>query len=155
MTQRNAPTSRPTGLARRTGRRGSSAIEFALIFPVLIAILGSVVEYGLMFNEYLSVVSATRNGARWGANWTVDSGDSETEAITRVRDSLDLVSLSCSESQQTDGNCSVTATLDVLPVYGYRYIEVRTAMRYNPIFGGILPYPEYMTYQSSMVLADQ
>ena len=88
MIQRKASTS------RRKSRRGGAAIEFGLIFPVLIAILGSVVEYGLMFNEYLSVVSATRNGARWGANWTVDSGDSETEAITRVRESLDLVSLS-------------------------------------------------------------
>ncbi len=149
MIQRKASTS------RRKSRRGGAAIEFGLIFPVLIAILGSVVEYGLMFNEYLSVVSATRNGARWGANWTVDSGDSETEAITRVRESLDLVSLSCSEAEQTDGNCSVTAIVDTLPVYGYNYIEVRTALRYDPIFGGLLPYPEYMTYQSSMVLADQ
>ena len=136
-------------------RKGGAAIEFGLIFPILIAILGSVVEYGLMFNEYLSVVSATRNGARWGANWTVDSGDSETEAILRVRESLDLVSLSCSEAEQTDGNCSVTAVVDTLPVYGYNFIEVRTALRYDPIFGGLLPYPEYMTYQSSMVLADQ
>jgi Flp pilus assembly protein TadG len=146
---------RSTATSRRKGRSGGAAIEFGLIFPVLIAILGSVVEYGLMFNEYLSVVSATRDGARWGANWTVDSGDSETEAITRVRDSLDLVSLSCTEADESDGNCSVTAILDVLPVYGYNYIEVRTAMRYDPIFGGLLPYPEYMTYQSSMVLADQ
>lgn len=146
---------RSTSTSRRMGRSGGAAIEFGLIFPVLIAILGSVVEYGLMFNEYLSVVSATRDGARWGANWTVDSGDSETEAITRVRDSLDLVSLSCTESDESDGNCSVTAILDVLPIYGYNYIEVRTAMRYDPIFGGLLPYPEYMTYQSSMVLADQ
>lgn len=142
-------------IQRPTERRGGAAIEFGLIFPVLIAILGSVVEYGLMFNEYLSVVSATRNGARWGANWTINSGDSEDEAILRVRESLELVSLSCSESQQEDGDCSVTAVVDTLPVYGYNFIEVRTAIRYDPIFGGLLPYPEYMTYQSSMVLADQ
>ena len=84
-------TRRSTSTSPRKSRSGGAAIEFGLIFPVLIAILGSVVEYGLMFNEYLSVVSATRDGARWGANWTVDSGDSEAEAITRVRDSLDLV----------------------------------------------------------------
>ena len=148
-------TRRSTSTSPRKSRSGGAAIEFGLIFPVLIAILGSVVEYGLMFNEYLSVVSATRDGARWGANWTVDSGDSEAEAITRVRDTLDLVSLSCTEADESDGNCSVTAVLDVLPTYGYNYIEVRTAMRYDPIFGGLLPYPEYMTYQSSMVLADQ
>ncbi|MED5371933.1 MAG: TadE family protein [Myxococcota bacterium] len=143
-----------TRLTRRQ-RTGGAAIEFGLIFPVLVAILGSVIEYGLMFNEYLSVVSATRNGARWGANWTVDTGDSEAEAIERVRESLELVSLSCSEAQQDNGECSVTAVTDTLPTYGYTYVEVTTRLDYSPIFGGLLPYPDQLVYTATMVTADQ
>lgn len=44
--------------------RGAVAVEFALIFPILIVILIGIIEYGSMFNAQLLVTGAAREGAR-------------------------------------------------------------------------------------------
>lgn len=48
-------------------RRGGNAIEFALIAPVLFAILGGTMEYGWFLMNQILLDSACREGARTGA----------------------------------------------------------------------------------------
>lgn len=48
-------------------RRGSQAIEFAMIFPVLLAFTAGIVDYAWYFSQRLSMVDAARQGARAGA----------------------------------------------------------------------------------------
>jgi hypothetical protein len=47
---------------------GQSFIELLLLFPVLMILLSGVVEYGYMLNEYINLVDAAREGARFGSN---------------------------------------------------------------------------------------
>jgi Flp pilus assembly protein TadG len=54
----------PTMSRRWNSDRGAVAVEFALIFPILIVILIGIVEYGSMFNSQLLVTGAAREGAR-------------------------------------------------------------------------------------------
>jgi hypothetical protein len=46
--------------------RGAAAVEFALVVPVLLMILFGIIDYGLLFNNSLSVKQGVREGARQG-----------------------------------------------------------------------------------------
>lgn len=46
---------------------GASAVEFAIILPVLIIILFGIFEFGLVYRDYLAITHAAREGARMAA----------------------------------------------------------------------------------------
>ena len=58
--------------------KGQAIVEFALILPIFILILFGIMEFGLLFNQYLVVTSASREGARIAA---LGGTDAETVAI--------------------------------------------------------------------------
>ena len=66
--QSTAAVLRHGRLSRRRVRggdeRGAVAVEFALIFPVLVLLLVGIIEFGAMFNAQLLVQGAAREGAR-------------------------------------------------------------------------------------------
>ena len=43
---------------------GASAVEFALIIPVLLTILFAIIKFGLIFNNYVELANGTRASAR-------------------------------------------------------------------------------------------
>jgi len=49
---------------RMLGERGASAIEAALVTPVVIALLFGIIELGFVFKDYLAVAGAVRSGVR-------------------------------------------------------------------------------------------
>lgn len=64
-----APRRRSTG-ARRA--RGQSLVEFSLVVgPLLLLILG-VIQFGLIFNSYVTMTNAAREGARTGTIYVYD-----------------------------------------------------------------------------------
>lgn len=48
-------------LKRKTGQ---SLVEMALVLPVILLLLTAVIDFGLLFNNYLVVSNASREGAR-------------------------------------------------------------------------------------------
>ena len=59
--------------------RGAVAVEFALVAPVLLALVAGIVEFSHAFNLQISVTQAAREAARTMAI-TNDQGDAETAA---------------------------------------------------------------------------
>lgn len=54
--------------AHSTGReRGTTIVEAALVIPLLLTVLFGIIEFGFAYNDYLSVRSAAREGARLAA----------------------------------------------------------------------------------------
>lgn len=47
--------------------RGQSMTEFALVLPLLVLILFSIIQFGIVFNNYISLTDAVRAGARKAA----------------------------------------------------------------------------------------
>ncbi len=137
----------------RRNRRGSQLIEFGLTVPILVLVLGGIIEYGMMFNQYLSVLSATRDGARWGATPGVEADEAVVAAVDQVRDSLTMLGLSCTVDEQNDGKCEILAELVILE--GMDSIEVTTTVAYTPITGGLLPSPDYLSARSTFVIINQ
>ncbi|MDP2871772.1 MAG: pilus assembly protein [Bacillota bacterium] len=60
-------------------RRGQAVVELALIIPVLLLLVLGVVEFGRLFNAYMTVQHAAREGARLGI-----LGATDNEIMNRV-----------------------------------------------------------------------
>ena len=71
-------------------RRGASAIEFALIAPLMIAFTFGLVEIGRIMLVKQTATHATREGARIAVRPTADSDD----IIERVNEELALLAIS-------------------------------------------------------------
>lgn len=78
---------------RRTAlrKRGQAMVEFALVLPILLIILLGIMEFGLVFHEYLVVTHAAREGARVAVLGGTDAEILST--VTSAADSIDRGSL--------------------------------------------------------------
>ncbi|MCE9647694.1 MAG: pilus assembly protein [Chloroflexi bacterium] len=71
---------------RRRNSKGQSLVEVAIAFPLLIMLFSGMVEFGFMLNTYLSLLDATRQTARFYANFNPFSLDTSTDPDTVVDD---------------------------------------------------------------------
>jgi hypothetical protein len=49
-------------------RRGQSLVEFAILLPLLLIMLSGLIEFGFMLNQYLDLIDAAREVARFAAD---------------------------------------------------------------------------------------
>jgi Flp pilus assembly protein TadG len=66
--------------------QGQTMTEFALVLPVLALILFAVIQFGIVFNNYVTLTDATRAGARRAAVSRQDPNRDST-VISAVRNS--------------------------------------------------------------------
>jgi len=65
--------------------RGQSITEFALVLPLIVLLLFGVIQFGITFNNYVTLTDAVRAGARKGAvSRHVDNPEGVTEAQVRA-----------------------------------------------------------------------
>jgi Flp pilus assembly protein TadG len=50
--------------ARVRSNRGAELIEFAFVLPLLMVVVAGIIDFGFMFQRYLVVTNAAREGAR-------------------------------------------------------------------------------------------
>jgi Flp pilus assembly protein TadG len=94
--------------------RGQSLVEFALALPILVLLLFAVIQFGIVFNNYVTLTDATRAGARKAAVGR-RLPNPVSACTTAVRNSAtDLqqsnLSTSCSSTWQAGADVNVTAT---------------------------------------------
>ena len=63
---------------------GQSATEFAIVLPVFCLLLFAVIQFGILFNNYLTLTDAVRAGARTAAVSRLEANP-EDVAEARVR----------------------------------------------------------------------
>lgn len=51
---------------RHLNQPGQSLVEFVIFLPIMLTMLALLVEVGFLVNNYLTLVDAAREGARWG-----------------------------------------------------------------------------------------
>jgi Flp pilus assembly protein TadG len=80
-------------LGRRLGgchrRRGASMVEFAIILPVLVALLFGLIEFGWLFFKMAQINQAARHGARVAVRPAADNAEVEA-AVEDIMDGADL-----------------------------------------------------------------
>ncbi len=63
-------------------QNGQSATEFAIVLPVFCLVLFAVIQFGILFNNYLTLTDAVRAGARTAA---VSGSETNPVATTKAR----------------------------------------------------------------------
>lgn len=61
-----------SGHRRRDGARGQSLVEFALVLIPLFILLLGIIQFGFIFNTYVTMTNAAREGARTGTIYVYD-----------------------------------------------------------------------------------
>jgi Flp pilus assembly protein TadG len=94
--------------------QGQTMTEFALVLPVLALVLFAVIQFGIVFNNYVTLTDATRAGARKAAV-SRQLSDPTGATVAEVRSSAsDLnqgdLAVTVSSSFQPGSDVSVTAT---------------------------------------------
>lgn len=125
-----------------TGEAGSTAVEFAILLPVFVALLLGIAEYGWLFYHEVVVSNAAREGARIGVTYAPgDAVDGPTAATTRVGEYLLASGLECG------GGCEVSAAdTGASPS---RMLDVQITYAYEPLLG-FVPTPEAVRARSTM-----
>jgi Flp pilus assembly protein TadG len=84
---------------RRRAETGATLVEFALILPVLMALILGMFSGGISYNRKISMTNAVREGSRYGAT-LLDDTSQTTDWYTPVRDRVvDLSSGDITASQ--------------------------------------------------------
>jgi Flp pilus assembly protein TadG len=97
--------------------RGQAMTEFALVLPIIALLLFGVIQFGITFNNYLTLTDAVRAGARKGAvarHLTTNREAVVTQAVTNAATDLkgsDLkVTVAVSPGWEQGADVKVTAT---------------------------------------------
>ena len=72
----------------RQSERGAVAVEFALIFPLVFAVMFGIIQYGLYFWGRSTAAASARESARQmavGTNWTCSQAEAVNKANSAVR----------------------------------------------------------------------
>jgi Flp pilus assembly protein TadG len=117
-------------LRRLKEQKGATLIETALVLPLVVLVLVSTMEWGLLFHRYLNVQTACREGARVAA-----LGVAEGEITQHVRDYAtylgDEIAIQVTNAEGSRGQpVTVRVTYDFVPI--------------TPLMEGVLgqnPYP--------------
>lgn len=97
-------------------RRGQAIVEFALVLPIFILILVGILEFGLVFHQYLVVTSASREGARVAA-----LGGTDAEVVTMVNNATasinrGLLTVNVSPAQRVRGQSVTVQVTNRVPI---------------------------------------
>jgi len=93
-------TTRPNRVRRRrSGAEGQSLVEFALVLTPLFLILLGIIQFGFIFNAYITITNATREAAREASIYVYDRtlSKAQNDAVrnaqirTTFRNSLNLL----------------------------------------------------------------
>jgi Flp pilus assembly protein TadG len=78
--------------------RGQTMVEFALIMPLLCIVLFGIIQFGVLYNDYISLTDATRVGARKAAvgRQTANPAASAEAALRAAASDLDQADLDVS-----------------------------------------------------------
>lgn len=99
-------------MRRHVHDEGASAVETALVLPILIMLVFGIIEFGILFNRMQGMHAATREGARLGALVDVTVADIETRAAAAAPPFVDLSDLDVNVERiqvEHDGDETVTA----------------------------------------------
>jgi Flp pilus assembly protein TadG len=101
---------------RIENERGQTMTEFAFVLPILLVLLFGIIQFGIIFNNYVALTDAARAASRKGAvsrNSSDPQGDCQSTGYAAGSNlknpGTDFV-LTCSSSWAPGSDVTVTAT---------------------------------------------
>lgn len=99
-----------TNAPARRRDRGSSAVEFALVFPLLVTLIFGIIDFGMFVNANVTTANATRDAARAASL-------SASESEIRAQATAGIASLSAAD--KASASISVTCQHPSVPCATY------------------------------------
>jgi Flp pilus assembly protein TadG len=106
---------------QRKSEHGQTMTEFALVLPLLALFLFAVIQFGIVFNNFLTVTDAARAGARAGITapyGTMDCAGAADAAARNSAENLDDGTLGVAVSMPA--GCDKGGDLTVTVTYPYQ-----------------------------------
>lgn len=94
----------------RRGDRGASAVEFALVTPLLILLVFGMIDFGFAINRYAQVNNAAREGVR-EASLKAPAAD-VTNAVNNSADGLGTLSVTLTCVKKDNTACGTWASAE-------------------------------------------
>ena len=93
---------------------GQGMVEFAMVLPILMAVLLGIVQFGIIFNNYETMTDASRVGARRAATsrFVGDNGASAATAAKSAAGNLDQTKLGVDVQSCAPGTYPCTSSQD-------------------------------------------
>lgn len=88
-------------MSRWRSERGAAAVEFALVVPVLLALLLGIIEFGRAYNVQISLTHAARETAR-----TMAVGNVWSDAVSRGTTAAPAVDLEATDFAAAPATCA-------------------------------------------------
>jgi hypothetical protein len=101
-------------VGRRRGDRGAAAVEFALVSPLVFAVMFGTLSYGLWFNDSLNLRQGLREASRQGVVASYGS-TSSCGATYGAAPTENIKKLVCTTKEQVSANTGETYVKVVLP----------------------------------------
>ncbi len=158
---------------RKVRRReeAQSLVEFALIVPMFLILIFGIIDFGLGLRAYVTLSSATREGARYGivgnqAGTFIAGGSGDCDGIKTTTivskvcstmnglglTNIQTVTTKCPPSGVTSPPCTPGNPIEVHAEYRYHYITpVRSIV--NVLSGGSMP--GYLTVRSTVTMRQE
>jgi Flp pilus assembly protein TadG len=95
---------------------GAAAVEMALVLPILLLLVFGIVEFGFIFNRYISVTHAAREGVRHLA-LGLDPAEAELKAKGATGD---IVSADVSEPINCTASSPTTDEVEMVCLTNYK-----------------------------------
>lgn len=101
--------------------RAAAAVEFALVFPILIVLVFGVIDMGLCLYTANQLTSAVREGARWAA---VQTTPTKADLLARIGPQLDNVKWPEVSDAQVELDPNSADRLVTVRIVGYSYSPI-------------------------------
>ncbi len=141
---------------RRTiqGRRddGATAVEFALVAPVLLLLVFGIIEYGLWFSDSLATRQGVREAARQGV--VASFGDTTTCGLNTGASDPNTLKLMCTAQNRISGITGDPAVKVMAPEGWFRGKPLVVCSQLKVGVGtGIIPLPNDRVIRSEVEMA--
>ena len=128
-------------LSLKTNEHGQSLVELALVLPLIVVVLFGIMEFGQIFQAYLTITSASREGAR-----TAITG-STNEAILTATNQLTTTLTEPDKAVVTINPSDPLARRQGIPLSVKITYPVEL---YTPVLSSILPDPVILESTTTM-----
>ncbi len=103
--------------------RGQTAVEFALIAPLLVVLLLGIIQFGIAFHNYVTITDAARAGARKAivARFASGNFNDAKQTVKDAASSLDQTELNKASAIQITDPDGMVAGSQVTVTVNYPY----------------------------------
>lgn len=117
--------------------RGQALAELAIVVPMVVILLGGIIDFGTFARSDILLANAARAGVQYGAQNPVTAADDAGMEAAATSDGAGLGASAVASSFCTcaDGTASTCQPADCSSSHRLSYVQVAVTATFSPLFG--------------------